>query len=214
MAQDVNEEHFRKVIAENSRRMSRTRGGKADTSTSMQKHPLLLDGSALACRALENESKAIEAVVAHSPRILDAKVRDIEEILRELGRIVSDGLLPAGLWRAWDIAGKVPVEQLGAAISSFNRKLCERIHELKSDPIPLAAWAEWELNGGSLHPFYDGCGRVSRLFAGLLLLAGGSVPPLYEDSLEYFRQGNSGMSDFVAYVRCRVSASEEWLMQQ
>ena len=76
----------------------------------------------------------------------------------------------------------MPPEQIPDAIVKFAETVHVRWGELSKDPVPLAAWAEWELIGGPLHPFYDGCGRISRAFSALLLHRGGSLPPLYEDS--------------------------------
>jgi hypothetical protein len=105
----------------------------------------------------------------------------------------------------------VPLEQLNAALDAFCQSVFDRWNELNTDPVPLAAWAEWELNGGSLHPFYDGCGRISRSFAAALLLRGGLLPPLYDTLAEYFDRGNRGIESFTAYMRKGITRSTEWI---
>jgi hypothetical protein len=100
---------------------------------------------------------------------------------------------------------------LPAALDRFADALHRRWAELAVDPVPLASWAEWELNGGGLHPFYDGCGRISRSFGALLLIAGGWLPPLYDDADSYFAHGHAGPAAFAAYVSGRVAACADWL---
>ena len=70
--------------------------------------------------------------------------------------------------------------------------------------MPLASWSEWELNGGSLHPFYDGCGRISRSFGALLLMRASWLPPVYDNAASYFERGSRG--DFCEYMRERIRA--------
>jgi hypothetical protein len=82
---------------------------------------------------------------------------------------------------------------------------------LAEDPVPLAAWAEWELGGGALHPFYDGCGRISRSFAAMLLIRASSLLPLFDDRRSYFDHGNRGRTAFASYMRDCIERCAQWL---
>ena len=109
------------------------------------------------------------------------------------------------------LGAKLPPEKLDAGIESFCQTIFDRWSELTIDPIPVAAWAEWELNGGSLHPFYDGCGRISRSFSAILLLRGGLPPPLHTTLAEYFAKGNCSIDAFTTYMRNGITQSREWI---
>ena len=99
-------------------------------------------------------------------------------------------------------SAKTPPSAIPEEIDRFCESIWSRWNELSQDPVPLAGWAEWELNGGRLHPFYDGCGRISRSFGASLLIRGGSALPLFDDAATYFAWGNRG--EFVEYYRERI----------
>jgi hypothetical protein len=200
-----------RILNENSIRLSRTRKGVSDTSTSTAKRSLRLMGDLLKQRSAENEARAHEFIWLGRNGAAPASADEVRRLLFELADITNDGLLPAGRLREWPIAGKLPPEQVERGIDDFCRVVCSRWSELATDPVALAAWAEWELNGGSLHPFYDGCGRISRSFAAALLLRGGLAPPLYDTSENYFDRGNRGMESFTDYVRAGINRGAEWI---
>jgi hypothetical protein len=219
-----------RLLGENSHRLSRTRSGVSDTSTSTTKRPLLLSGAQLAERVAANEERVHQFIYNSRKDPMPRDGADVLQLLWTLADLTNDGLLPAGKLRTWPIpevppesaganahAGrtepvKVAPQDIAAAMTSLGETLHRRWNELHNDVVPLAAWAEWELNGGSLHPFYDGCGRISRSFSALLFVRAGSLPPLYEDSATYFRQGNLGIEGFAAYVRDRIAACAGWVV--
>jgi hypothetical protein len=211
------------ILNENSRRLSRTHAGVSDTSTSPAKQPLLLQGEALRRRAAENEEHVHQFLfdTRHA-----APPRDPEQVLSLLWAIVdrtNEGLVPTGQrFRAWPSRSLPPApdyervspEELPAALDRFAAEVYRRWQELETDPVPLASWAEWELSGGSLHPFYDGCGRISRCFGALLLLRASWSLPLYEDQARYYAHGHQGPKAFAAYVTKRIQACARWLQAQ
>lgn len=217
------------MLNENSVRLSRTRKGISDTGTSRLKRPLLLAGDALRSKTQENEQRVYAFVAEAGDLPRPNSPADVREVLFRIADMTNEGLLPVGRFRTWPIAAnqkshldgsvisgpqmKVAPEDLEDAIDAFSLNVLNRWDELADDPVPLASWAEWELNGGSLHPFYDGCGRISRSFGALLLVRGGSLPPLYEDKRTYFEQGNRGAGAFAEYVRHRIKSARNWLAQ-
>jgi hypothetical protein len=96
----------------------------------------------------------------------------------------------------------------------LSRTLWQNWSELVRDPVPAAAWAEWQLGGGPLHPFYDGCGRISRAFAAALLVRGGRLLPLFDTSAQYFAAGNEGDARFLVYYKSRIAGCRDWISSQ
>jgi hypothetical protein len=208
-----------RILDENSARLSRTRSGVSDTSTCREaKRKLLLEGEALKAHSAANERAAQQFLFASRH---DPPPRSGDEVLGLLWRVadtINAGLLPtADKLRRWDsrpdpsAPAAVAPEELPEALEAYAEVVCRRWRELADDPVPLASWAEWGLNGGTLHPFYDGCGRISRAFGALLLVRGSWLLPLYEDRDTYFEQGHRGERAFADHVRGRIRACAEWL---
>jgi hypothetical protein len=204
-------EFVSRILNENSLRLSRTRKGVSDTSTSERKLPLRLSGEALKARSAENELATHRLLMELRRRPEPAGPETIEAWLFAIADRTNDGLLPAGRFREWTIADKLLPEAVPGAVRDFCAALQARWDELAADPVPLAAWAEWELNGGVIHPFYDGCGRISRSFAALLLMRGSCLLPLFDNLASYFEHGGQGDAAFCAYYRERIAACAEWL---
>ena len=126
----------------------------------------------------------------------------------ELADIVNDGLLPAGVrWREWDFpvamgaVPKVPFAELPARMAEFAGRVAAR---RDGDRFALAAWVEWELNYGTLHPFYDGCGRISRAYAACWLMAADIPLPVHGSADDYAVAAMEGVGEFVEYYRSRI----------
>jgi hypothetical protein len=217
-----------RILDESSRRLSRTRSGVSDTRTSSSKQPLLQAGDALRQRAAENERRVYRFLFDTRKHLPPASGEAVLQILLTVADMTNDGLLPDGRWRTWPIGAwapaadgsataisgpeaKVPPELLPEATRSFCETVQGRWRELGHDPVPLASWAEWQLNGGVLHPFYDGCGRISRSFGALLLIRGGCLLPLYDGMAGYFEHGNRGTAAFCDYVRFSIVECRRWL---
>jgi hypothetical protein len=216
-----------RIMDENSQRLSRTRKGVSDTSTSADKRPLLLAGEQLRRQCRRNEEQVHRFIFGTRLSPPPRGPAEVLDLLHTIADMTNQGLLPAGRLRTWAIpahpgsvgaAGmgavakdKLPPEKLADAIEGFAGLVHQRWSELTADPVPLAAWAEWELNGGALHPFYDGCGRIARSFGGLLLVRGSCLLPLYDDSASYFRHGNQGPGEFISYVRRRIEDCSGWI---
>ena len=216
-----------KIIDENNRRLSRTRSGVSDTSASHAKLPLLLSGEALRKQSAENEGRVCRFIAdcRGEPAVADPAA--VRQGLFVLADLTNAGLLPAGRLRIWDVPYRraaveddgclpspcrpVSPSELPQALEIFCETVFSRIEELNHDPVPLAAWAEWHLNAGPLHPFYDGCGRVSRSFAAWLLVKASHLLPLYEDGTSYFAHTERGPRLFADYMRERIRTCVQWV---
>lgn len=215
------------IMDENSFRLSRTRHGKTDTGTSLSKQALSLDGDSLKKKAASNERAVQAFIFDHRSSAAPAEPAEVLRLLYQIADITNDGLVKGGRFRTWQIQAhqrsstsgamvsgpedKVSPDELESACERFGEQLYERWRELKHDPVPIAAWADWELNGGSLHPFYDGCGRIARSFAALLLIRGGCLLPLFDNRTSYFTHGNQGHKTFIDYTRRMIDACSDWL---
>jgi hypothetical protein len=216
-----------RVMGENNRRLSRTHQGHSDTGTSVEKLPLLLTGDALRERVEQNGLRVCAFVHAQSSADALRSEEDVHKLLLAIADITNHGLLPAGPFRTWHIAANQPSATGGPAVSGPEpsvvperiqdalTELCRTVwqgwNELLRDPVPAVAWAEWQLGGGPLHPFYDGCGRISRAFAAALLVRAGRRLPLFDTSSQYFAAGNRGTESFIAYYNSRIAACRYWV---
>ena len=216
-----------RILEENTLRLSRTRQGKSDTGSSRTKEPLLLAGEALKAKVIHNEEKVHRYVYGAHGEAAPKSGEGVEQILCTIADMTNEGLLPKGRFRTWEIRpnqrsltdgevisgpdAKVSPEELPQVVSDFCSEISRRWDELGRDPVPLAAWAEWQLNVGPLHPFYDGCGRISRAFAAYLLVTGGYLLQLYDDPKSYFAHGNKGIKIFTSYVRQSIYRCAQWI---
>lgn len=211
----LSEDAFLRLVAENSRRLSRSRRGIADTSSSQAKS-LLENGDELARLSSSNEAAAAAYVWRRAVSGDAVSASDLMNELMSIAGLVNRDITPPGkVFREW----QPPVGQRCAAsdVPGFLIRLAERVaSQLPSaneDPVGLAAEVEWRLNGGDIHPFFDGCGRISRLFSSRILLCRGWAIPLWEDSPTYFAVGSSGLEAFSTYMRTRIRSGMEWLSQ-
>jgi hypothetical protein len=209
-----------RILDENSRRLSRTRAGVSDASSSLEKRQVILEPEDLRKRSAENERKVQRFVFEshNDPPPPDGKA--VRKLIWTIADMTNDGLLPTPhKLRVWSDCRdplakgvtRINADDLPEALERFANNVSQRWHELSHDPVSLASWAEWELGGGSLHPFYDGCGRIARSFGALLLLRASWVLPLYDNRESYFEHGGQGPVSFSAYLSSRIQECWRWL---
>lgn len=215
-----------RIMDENSVRVSRTRAGISDTSTSAGKRKLLLEGDRLKERSAANEEQMQRLIFEMRHVEAPKNAARVLDLVWQIADTVNAGLVrPDNRLRQWPSYAELPAvdgrparraarrapAELCEAMDQFAELIVFRWKELSADPVPLASWAAWELNGGTLHPFYDGCGRISRAFEAMLLLQGSSLLPLYEDRDTYFIHGHRGEQAIATYARARIGACATWL---
>lgn len=192
-------------VLENSGRLSRTRKGTSDVSASHQKCSLLKSGDELQRHAADNERRA--ATLAW--RVAQSGLRWPEALLALVLNVaveVNNGLLPLGLFRTWAHASTDGIEHALSPPDSILESLYQCTIETTrlwkcGLPIDAAASLEWELMFGPLHPFYDGCGRTSRIVGAALLYAAGLALPRHDLASAYFAAGSDGTETFAKYLR-------------
>ncbi len=207
-----------RIMRENNLRLSRTRAGVSDTMTNPKKLPLLLSGDELRRRSALNEQRVCRFIFQTRLDPPPQSGAAVQELLFTIADLTNDGLLPAGRLRLWSSSARhnffnptvfkeisrVAPEKLPAALRSFSQEVCRRWPELEIDPVLLYAWCEWELNFGPLHPFYDGCGRISRSFGAMLLIRASYPLPRFDSPSAYFEHGDQGPETFAEHVRERI----------
>lgn len=194
-------------------RLSRTRTGKSDTRASKSKRPLLLSGEALALRSAANAQNLHRLLLELSKLSAPACVEQLAETLRRIEDTVNDGLLPGGRYREWelsyadagaDFSRKIPQVEVAQAMESFVQELFWRWSSLPVQAVEVAAWAEWTIQG-PIHPYYDGCGRISRAISTWILLWSGQTVPVYTSREDWFRHALMGLGPFTDYFRICLS---------
>jgi hypothetical protein len=183
--------------------MSRTAAkGTASTSVSLHKLPSLLTGVELTERVDANRRSATAHIVWRARTGTSAKSTIALELIT-LGEIVNAGISGGGIFRKWDVpygsSASVPWQSVPKALLSG--QFANGIDALGSGDgaLRFVGGLEWEIGIGPLHPFYDGCGRVSRYLSALLCLRH-QIPLVSRISREaYFEAGRRGKSDFQQY---------------
>lgn len=193
---------WREIFVASDLAMSRTSRGVSDTSANPRKHPLLLEGEALREASARNRERLLDLLETlprpDSPEAAAAGLARLEAA-------VNEDLLPEGRFRTWEldypdgnISAHAAVKDLPAEMERFAVTLHERWGA--EDPAATAAFAEWNLNG-PIHPYYDGCGRISRAAGAWVLLRAGEPPPLYESRPAWYEAAARGLPGFTDFVR-------------
>jgi hypothetical protein len=189
--------------------LSRTsKHGTVDTSVSSAKKPALKYGSDLSGQIQENR-KMVAGFVdwqrLHRPR----SHFEMTFALITIAHLTGEHLLPEGIFRTWNYEsfthsvffGKsIPPEQIPQKLFDLGKQ-CFKLSDAKSkeDQLNTIALIEWELAVGPLHPFYDGCGRISRYYSTLLSLWCGAPVKMHQSRDEYFSYAREGGASFAGY---------------
>jgi fido (protein-threonine AMPylation protein) len=132
-------------------------------------------------------------------------------VLCGLAQLVGFGLLPEGLFRTWPYDTKrhnvkterepVPSSGIWAALEDLMELVIQAKDQDEQGRLEAIARIEWEIGIGPIHPFYDGCGRVSRYYSSLLSLWF-NVPLAHHASREmYFSAASDGSDAFISYYK-------------
>lgn len=93
----------------------------------------------------------------------------VETIAITVQQPFADAVLKTPIYRRHPVpyGKRIPPTEIELAMRDFCKDLLRRI--AKRSPVDTAAWAERELDG-QIHPFGDGCGRISKLVAAAVLM--------------------------------------------
>lgn len=123
--------------------------------------------------------------------------------------LVNFEITAGDLYRAWPyvtpgdgangLLPQVAPEDIAPGLSRLADE-CAAITDLAlSSKGRAIARMEWEIGIGPLHPFYDGCGRVSRYLSTMLCLWHELQPPVHSSREAYMTAAAESAESFVDY---------------
>ena len=190
--------------------LSRTFHGLSDTQSSAKKRPLKLQGQELARQTSANAQELYSVLLRLRSLPAPLSAEEVSQRMEAIETAVNRGLLPAGRFRTWNpesndrspFAVTTPWQEVPIQLDQLCQELYRRWRE---DPVVVAAWLEWTIQG-PIHPYYDGCGRISRGLSAWILLGAGQPVPRYRDREEWFLRARQGLDSFTEFVRdsCRA----------
>lgn len=183
--------------------------GKVLLTTSSRKKPSLLEGTDLAARIVANRREVGRLILKYSKQV-PSHWFDYLGIMILIAYQSLDGLLPDGILRKWDYDpskyGVISTSQLCSPedlpfkLESFVKEWFPFLLESSGDAaVRHVADIEWEIGVGALHPFYDGCGRISRYFSALLSYHKGLPLRVHESRSLYMASASAGREAFQEY---------------
>lgn len=193
----------------NDQALSRTAAsGASDTTVSVEKKPLRLRGEALMQAVDRNRAATARFIEGLTAENLTSG-KDLHALILAIAGLTLHGLLPAGIYRSWDLPEDRlygPLEDSQRiSIHEIDRRLLQVSDEIvtvvRHDPFTAASIAEWEIGIGPLHPFYDACGRISRAVSALILSTAGLKIVRHSSRDAYLGNGARGKAAFLGYLK-------------
>ncbi len=182
--------------------------------SSSYKKRIMIRGDCLSQRAENNELDACKLVWEYVCGGAPHTGIQLRNELLSIALTVNDRIVPKGkLFREWvpPEGHRCPAPSIPDEIARLTEELYTKWFTEASSILSITALAEWELNGGRIHPFYDGCGRISRLFSSRILLSHDMAIPLWENREKYFSIGETSKGSFEHYMWLRMKAGRAWL---
>ena len=203
------EEALIEYIQTTDQTLSRTaRDGTAATGVHVGKRASRLTGANLH-RALVQNRAATAAFIDWQSEQRPRSAFGMGATLTGLAWIVNFGIIAGELYRAWpyvtpgDGANSalppVPPEGIADGLERLAGECAAIAHCDRPAQSRAIAHIEWEIGIGPLHPFYDGCGRVSRCFSTMLCLWHGRQPPIHISRETYMSAATKSEADFIEY---------------
>lgn len=134
----------------------------------------------------------------------------IEGLARIVANVPKDGGASCNsLFRKHEVpyGDKVPPDAAAMRMDAFYEQLAFSLERMECDFIELAAWVEREIDR-TIHPFEDGCSRVSKLTSAFVLLFGGAEIPVYPSREVYYSALEGRL--FCPSEDRRVAVDEFW----
>jgi hypothetical protein len=194
---------FRSHAQANLTASSRTAKGVSDTSVSVEKPKLSVEGDALTAKAAATFEQALQQVWDAREKPLKTP-QQVEALVTSLARTVNEGLLKPGqgLERTWmtNYPSTDP-KDIPQAMQAFYSEFARRL--TSDDPVATAAWVE--RTHEKIHPWADGVGRVTKALAYVALLHGGHALPTYQGREAYYANINKSPAEWERYYRTLFS---------
>jgi hypothetical protein len=195
------------LLTNNDLVLSRTvKNAKIDTSVSSLKKRARVACEELIEAVTRNRLVVARFIIAQYPYRPTSSLEPTGALLA-LAFLTNDGINPNGLFRLWNYepqvtpsVARVALNDIPRALSGVGEQIIEA-YQLNSiqERLAIVAGIEWDIGIGPLHPFYDGCGRISRYFSALSSLWLG-VPLVCHASREkYMARASEGRCVFIDY---------------
>lgn len=200
-----NYDNFRKALIENFQSTSRTASGVADTTVSENKTSPKIKGQELADQAGENFGIISEFIWKNKNKEIKSEA-DVESLVKEIAEAVNHGIAEDTCrYRTWDVpyGRKVRFEKLDEEMENFYRNLRLKIQEANNgelEPYALGRWIELEIDH-NIHPFADGCGRISKSLSAFFFAKYKKPLPTYGSREAYYGAMNKGGEVFQEYYK-------------
>ena len=196
------------ILKSNDLVLSRTaRTANVDVSVSPLKQSPMLLGEQLTEAVIRNRGMVSKFIAPQYPYPPTTAV-EVYGVLLTLAFLTNLEISPGGLFRLWNYeppvanfcGGPICPEEIPARLSTIGSLLVDAFQlKTQEDKLALIGGVEWDIGIGPLHPFYDGCGRISRYFSALSSLWLG-VPLVRHASREsYMGRASAGRSAFQDY---------------
>lgn len=199
---------FEAHFLENLTIMSRTaRTGTVDASVSPLKEGSVISPEILQEQVRKNSEEVIDFVWTDSNRPIQTP-DDVRALLFHIAMLTHTGVVSPlapdeSLFRKHPVpyGKKIEPRDVPHAMQEFYAAFLQKMRDVedgRTQPIDVAAWVDFELDE-SLHPFADGCGRISRSLAAYVLRRFQTPLPAIRDREEYYRNMRQGWDAFCPY---------------
>ncbi|MBI2120449.1 MAG: hypothetical protein HYT94_02380 [Parcubacteria group bacterium] len=207
----MNRQEFLSLFAENTEKRSRTSAGVGETSISPAKMDLLKAGDDLKRQVRENTLTLAEEIWETPGVHMDASL--VRSFLESWFDTIHTDILErnANKYRLWEASyahpeKSPPPEYLGVWMDVFYAEIVKKMiltdgKSVKSVAI-LLAWADREMDL-VIHPWSDGCGRMSTALVMWLALQVSEVGfPKFSKREEHYTAMKTAMRHTEYFLKC------------
>jgi len=202
----INVEAILMMMKYNDEELSRTVStGTVDISISSTKLPSLLSGSELLDVVRTNRQRVAQFIVKQAESVPTSKDEVVASLIA-IAILTNDQINRNGLFRKWEYSPKVlnldtrveppkiflPLRRLGEVVLKAR-------HQDLRHRTAVVSGIEWEIGIGPIHPFSDGCGRISRYFSILLSLWLDVQFVRHTSRPAYMAEATKGKRSFIKY---------------
>jgi len=201
--EDIGEKEFKDQFIKNIKAVSRTSLGISDTSISTEKEKIALKGEELAHRVDVNTENVAEYIWEVKKHKIDS-VETLKAALAAIVEITHKDINEKDPYdfRTWPVDySKISPENIQPAMHAFYEQYFDKLRKVANKEMSAyeaAIWAEYTVNR-DIHPFQDGCNRISMSWGVLALAIAGEPQPKYESRGGYLKAINGGFEQFRNY---------------
>ncbi len=204
------------LLTHNDRVLSRTvKTGRVDTDASHLKKSLIISEACLLDTIHRNRSAVARFITTHAAYVPRTSAEIVGALLT-IAFLSNDGVVAGGIFRQWtynaqvkELQGKeiAPNDIPGQLWRVGGILLDASNYRQVDERLELIASVEWEIGIGPLHPFYDGCGRISRYYTAINSLWFGVPLKRQQERDQYMRHASKGKRHFIEYYKSLPDAS-------